>query len=176
MSFKTDLVTLLEWVLELIFYILHQISWFFYLVFFENLYQFPVACPRRVHFGALSGPKNNYILNFNNFSITRPIVNLKVSLDRACQDLKYYSKKEFHKNFFYSYLETPDLFNLLENCSSKDDAHLRDSLQNNLLLIDLDSRPHVVFYKCLYKMKWYIITSDHMWRWYSNLRHNILFY
>ena len=34
----------------------------------------------------------NYILNINNFSTTKPILDPKVSLDRSCQDLKLCSK------------------------------------------------------------------------------------
>ena len=33
--------------------------------------------------------KTNYMLNFNNFSSTKPILDLKVSLDRVHQDLKF---------------------------------------------------------------------------------------
>ena len=33
--------------------------------------------------------KTNYILNFNNFLNTRSILDLKVSLDSACQHLTY---------------------------------------------------------------------------------------
>ena len=39
---------------------------------------------------ALPSPKNQlYILNFNTFSVTRPVLDLKMSLDRARQDLKF---------------------------------------------------------------------------------------
>ena len=34
--------------------------------------------------GARSGPKTNNILNFNNFSGTWPILDLKVSLNMVC--------------------------------------------------------------------------------------------
>ena len=31
------------------------------------------------------GPKTNYTVNLNNFSTTRPFLDLKVLMDRACQ-------------------------------------------------------------------------------------------
>ena len=43
----------------------------------------PIYYPQRVPEGALRAPKTNYILNFNSFSTTRPILDLKVSLDKA---------------------------------------------------------------------------------------------
>ena len=47
------------------------------------LYQLPVSYPNEDPLGAPQALKDNYMLNFNNFSITGPIFDLKVSLDRA---------------------------------------------------------------------------------------------
>ena len=51
-----------------------------YLVWFEILYQLPVFYPR-------GDPIVTYTLNFNNFSTTRPILDPKMSLNRAHQNL-----------------------------------------------------------------------------------------
>ena len=50
-----------------------------------NYQYFSLMGTNWVHLQAL---KTNYMLNFINFSTTRPILDLNVSLDRAYQDLK----------------------------------------------------------------------------------------
>ena len=57
------------------------------------LYQLSVYYPQGDPLEAPRAKKNNYMLNFNNFSTT--ILDLKMSLDRAHQDLKLYLKKEY---------------------------------------------------------------------------------
>ena len=51
------------------------------------------------------GPKTNYMVNLNNFSITSPILDFKATLDRARQDLKLCIKGQFPRGNFYSTLE-----------------------------------------------------------------------
>ena len=47
--------------------------------------------PSRGSDDGTSGPKTNYTLNFKNFLTIIPILDLKVSLDRAYQDLNFVS-------------------------------------------------------------------------------------
>ena len=54
---------------------------------FEILYQLLVFYPLGDPLGAPQSSKTYNMLNFNNFSTTSPLLDLKVKLDRACQDL-----------------------------------------------------------------------------------------
>ena len=54
----------------------------------------------------LREPKNNYMLNFSKFLTTRPILDLKILLDKARQELKIERK--------YSYMFLESIFLLLQ--------------------------------------------------------------
>ena len=58
-----------------------------HLVNFQIMYQLPVFHPEEDPLRAPRGTKTNYIVNLSNFSTTRPILDLKVSLNEARQDL-----------------------------------------------------------------------------------------
>ena len=55
--------------------------------FFEILYQYPGIYPQRNLLWASPTLKTNYIAYINDFETNRPILDLKVSLDRASQDI-----------------------------------------------------------------------------------------
>ena len=52
------------------------------------LFQLPVFYSQENPLRAPSSPTTNYLVDFSNFSTTRPILDPKVSLDRDFQDLK----------------------------------------------------------------------------------------
>ena len=61
---------------------------------FWNIVSIAIISPQGAPLGARPGPKTNNILNFNNPSGTWPILDLNVSLDRACQGLKIHLKEQ----------------------------------------------------------------------------------
>ena len=61
---------------------------------FWNTVSIAIISLQGTHKEHVQAPKTNNTLNFNNFSGTWPILDLKVSLDTACQGLKLYLKVE----------------------------------------------------------------------------------
>ena len=59
------------------------------------MHQLPVLYPQGDLLGAPSGTKTNFMVNLSNFSLTRSILDLKVSLDRAFEDLKFRTRAVF---------------------------------------------------------------------------------